>query len=82
MGPWFQSDEDIKASVVVPLESKSTGFSAVGQYLQVTFGNSDLISVTWRFTKVGRGLLPLTQCSTIWLSDHMKTEGSQEVVQT
>ena len=45
LGPWFQSDEDIKALVVVPLESKSAGFSAVGQYFQIAFGSRDLISV-------------------------------------
>ena len=31
LGPCYHSDEDINVSVLVPLESKSAGFSTVGQ---------------------------------------------------
>ena len=60
----------------MPLDKRSTGFTSVGQYLQLALGRFVCISVTWFHTKVGSCLVLLTQCSTIWLSDQINIGGS------
>lgn len=52
-GPHWHSVDDINDCVVIPLVSRSAGFSSVGQYLQVAFGSNDLISVMQWWTNAG-----------------------------
>ena len=40
VGPWFQSEEDLRICELTPLVSKSAGLSSVGQYFQMALGAS------------------------------------------
>ena len=71
LGPVIQRSFIMKLSAVMPLVSKSTGFSFVGQYFHLYCPAKSRVSFTRFATNLGSTFCVAIQCNTIWLSDHI-----------